>query len=76
MKLPLEYEANISSFKEIIEANPPCSFDDLTPFESIEQLEFEVCKYPKFPIPQMSNYDPFEVNKPMRPGCEYESIIK
>ena len=32
-KLPLEFDANISSFKEVIEANPPCSFDDLVPFD-------------------------------------------
>ena len=32
MKLPLEYETNIASFLEKVEANPPISFDDLSAF--------------------------------------------
>ena len=42
LKLPLEYETNISSFLEKIEANPPTNFDDLTMFEPLEMLDFEV----------------------------------
>ena len=42
MKLPLEYETNIASFMEKVEANPPITFDDLVPFEHVEQLDFEV----------------------------------
>lgn len=30
---------------EKVEANPPISFDDLVPYDQIEQLEFEVMKY-------------------------------
>jgi hypothetical protein len=41
LKLPLEYETNISSFMEKVEANPPISFDDLQPFEHVEPLDFE-----------------------------------
>jgi hypothetical protein len=41
MKLPLQYEANMSSFLEKIEANPPTNFDDLVPFDPLEVLEFE-----------------------------------
>lgn len=41
-KLPIEYETNIASFMEKVEANPPISFDDLIPFENLEPLEFEV----------------------------------
>lgn len=44
-KFPLEYETNIASFMEKVEANPPISFDDLVPYDQIEQLEFEVMKY-------------------------------
>ena len=44
-KLPVEFETNISSFMEKVEANPPISFDDLVPYEYLEQLEFEVQKY-------------------------------
>jgi len=51
LKLPLEYETNIASFKESVEANPPINFDDLVPFDMIECLEFEVHKYTKFSIP-------------------------
>jgi hypothetical protein len=42
MKLPLEYETNIASFMEKVEANPPITFDDMVPFEHVEQLDFEV----------------------------------
>lgn len=50
MKLPLEYETNIASFMEKVEANPPITFDDLVPFDKVEQLDFEVQKYQKFPL--------------------------
>lgn len=36
MKLPLEYETNIASFMEKIDATPVINFDDLEPFEHIE----------------------------------------
>jgi hypothetical protein len=48
MKLPLEYETNIASFMEKVEANPPITFDDLAPFEHVEPLDFEMQKYQKF----------------------------
>ena len=51
MKLPLEYETNIASFMEKVEANPPISFDDMVPFDKMEKLDFEVQKYLKFPLP-------------------------
>jgi hypothetical protein len=76
MKLPLEYETNIASFMEKVEANPPITFDDLVPFEHVEQLDFEIMKYQKFPLAQMSNFDPIDSEKIFRPGCEYESILK
>ena len=58
MKLPLQYEASMSSFLEKVESNPPISFDDLAPFEAIEQLEFESEFYKECLIPAMSFYDP------------------
>ena len=36
IQLPLEYETNIASFMEKIDAQPVISFDDLEPFEPIE----------------------------------------
>lgn len=45
VRLPLEYEANLSSFMETIDAQPVVSFDDLAPFDPIEQLDFEVENY-------------------------------
>jgi len=33
MKMPLQYEANMSSFLEKVEATPPTNFDDLVPFD-------------------------------------------
>jgi hypothetical protein len=34
--MPVEFETNIASFKEKVDAQPPTSFDDLVPFDSIE----------------------------------------
>jgi hypothetical protein len=42
MKVPLEYETNIASFMEKVEANPPINFDDLAQFEHVEPLDFEI----------------------------------
>ena len=36
LKLPLEYETNIASFLEKVEANPPTNFDDLEPYDPLE----------------------------------------
>lgn len=58
MKLPLQYEANMSSFLEKIEANPPNNFDDLVPFDPLEMLEFETEAYKEFTINPTSFYDP------------------
>lgn len=74
--MPLEFETNISSFKEAVEASPPISFDDLAPFDPLEKLDFEMMKYMRFPIPSMSNFDPVVTSKIQRPGCEYESILR
>mmetsp|Transcript_31597 Transcript_31597/g.48307 ORF Transcript_31597/g.48307 Transcript_31597/m.48307 type:complete len:236 (-) Transcript_31597:967-1674(-) len=41
IKLPLEYETNIASFMEKIDAQPVINFDDLEVFDPIEQLDFE-----------------------------------
>jgi hypothetical protein len=76
MKLPLEYETNIASFMEKVDTNPPITFDDLVPFDKVEQLDFEIQRYQKFPIAPVSNFDPIEADKIFRPGCEYESILK
>lgn len=76
MKLPLQYEANMSSFLEKIEATPPANFDDLIPFEPIEELEFETEGYKEFQITPISFYDPPLKEQKIRPGCEYESIIR
>lgn len=75
-KLPLEYETNIASFLEQVEANPPTNFDDLDVFEALEMLDFEVQKYEPLNIPALTNYDPPMRELPKRPGCEYESVFK
>ena len=36
IRLPLEYETNIASFMEKIDAQPIINFDDLEAFDSIE----------------------------------------
>jgi hypothetical protein len=76
MKLPLQYEANMSSFLEKVEATPPTNFDDLIPFDPLEVLEFETEAYKEFAITPVSLYDPPFREQHIRPGCEYESIIR
>lgn len=76
IKCPIEYETNIASFMEKIDAEPVCNFDDFVPFEPLEQLDFEVEKYLAMPIPQAPSYDPVFSEKPYRPGCQYESTIR
>jgi len=36
LKMPLEYETNIASFKETVDAIPPINFDDMAPFDPLE----------------------------------------
>ena len=76
MKLPLMYEASMSSFCEKIETNPPISFDDLVPYENIEQLEFESEFYKECQIPNMSYFDPAFRAQINKPGCDYESVLR
>ena len=57
-KLPLEYETNMASFMEKVEISPCIGFDDLIPFEPLEQLDFEAENYNPFPIAAMSFFDP------------------
>jgi hypothetical protein len=76
ISLPLEYETNIASFMEKIDAAPVSSFDDMEEFDEIEQLDFEVEKYKPMPLPQTSTYDPTFADKLLRPGCEYESQVR
>ena len=76
LKLPLEYETNIASFLEKVEANPPNSFDDLDEFDPLEVLDFEILNYKPTEIPPMSLYDPAQRDLQQRPGCEYESVLR
>jgi len=66
----------MSSFLEKIEACPPSNFDDLVPFDPLEVLEFETEAYKEFLITPISFYDPAFREQKVRPGCEYESIIR
>jgi hypothetical protein len=43
--MPIEYETNIASFMERIEACPVINFDDFVTFDPLETLDFEVMKY-------------------------------
>jgi len=47
-KLPLEYETNMASFMEKVEACPPGEFDFKEEFDPLEQLDFEVENYSPF----------------------------
>ncbi len=66
----------MSSFLEKVEATPPTNFDDLIPFDPLEVLEFETEAYKEFAITPVSLYDPPFREQHIRPGCEYESIIR
>jgi hypothetical protein len=55
--MPVEHE-NIASFLEKVDAEPIISFDDLQPFEPLEQLDFEVMKYLQLPLPPVSSFEP------------------
>jgi len=74
--MPIEFETNIASFMEKIDAQPVISFDDFEPFQALEQLDFEVMQYKPFKLPGMSTYDPMFKDKPYRPGCMYESTLR
>ena len=76
LKLPLQYEASMSSFLEKVEATPPANFDDLVPFDALEVLEFETEAYREFPLPATSLFDPALRQQKVRPGCEHESILR
>lgn len=45
ISLPIEYETNIASFLEKIEATPVINFDDFVPFDPLERLDFEIERY-------------------------------
>jgi hypothetical protein len=75
-KLPLDMESNMASFLEKIETEPPCNFDDLEPYEYLEELDYEIHAYQPFNTPQMSMYDPPLRKMISKPGCEYESILR
>ncbi len=74
--MPIEFETNIASFMEKIDAIPVISFDDFESFQPLEQLDFEVMQYKPLKLPQVSSYDPIFKDKPYRPGCMYESTIR
>ena len=74
--MPLEYEANITSYLEKVEANPPINFDDLDQFDPLEMLDFEVQSYNPINVPPITSYDPPMRDHPKRPGCEYESVFR
>ena len=76
IKLPIEYETNIASFMEKIDAQPVINFDDLEAYDPIQQLDYEVEKYKPLPIPAVSSYDPVFHEKNYRPGCQYESTLR
>jgi hypothetical protein len=74
--LPIEYETNIASFMEKIDAQPVINFDDLESYDPIQQLDFEIERYKPLAIPPVSSYDPIFHDKNYRPGCQYESTLR
>ena len=66
----------MSSFLEKVETSPPANFDDLVPFDPLEMLEFETEAYKEVPLLPVSLFDPAMRAHRVRPGCEYESILR
>jgi hypothetical protein len=73
-KMPIE--AGLTSIKERVEAVMPTNFDDMMPYNPIEDLDFEIFNYKPFDVPQMSHYIPILDEKPLRQGCEHEYAIR
>ena len=45
-------------------------------FTHVEDLDFEYYGFTKIPIPFIQTYELTERDKPFRPGCENESILR
>ena len=71
-RFPIEYEINITSFKENVPVSTINSFDDSVPYNPIETLDFEQHKYDQIPYSGFANYFPMEDNRLPRKGCECE----
>ena len=71
-RFPIEYEINITSFKENVPVSTINSFDDSVPYNPIEILDFEQHKYEQIPYSGFANYFPKEDNRIARKGCEFE----
>ena len=76
LKLPVEYDLGVSTFKEPVESTDITSFDDLVQYDPLEVLDYEVHKYEPETIPAFFNYFPTEDTKPLRPGAESEYSIR
>lgn len=76
IKLPVEYDMGVTSFKETMEPTEINAFDDLIEYPQIELLDYELNKYQPNNIPVYFNYFPIENTKPFRPGAEYEYSLR
>lgn len=76
IRLPVEYDMGVSSFKETMEPTEINAFDDLVEYPTIELLDYELHKYEPLNIPAYFNYFPIEDSKPLRPGAEYEYSLR
>jgi len=45
MKLPAEWEVNLTLLQERVEAQPPINFEDMLYFEPCEVLDYELYNY-------------------------------
>lgn len=76
IRLPVEYDLGVTTFKEEVDATEINSFDDLITYTPLELLDYEVHKYEPQTIPAYFNYFPTEDTKPLRPGAESEYSIR
>ena len=76
LKLPVEYDMGVTSFKETMEPTEINAFDDLVEYPIIELLDYELNKYVPINTPAYFNYFPIEDSKPLRPGAENEYSLR
>ena len=76
LKLPIEYEINISSIKEKVDITPTIQFDDYETYEPLENDDKELMHYNEMAMPFIFNYFTTGEDKLPKPGCEYEATTR
>ena len=77
LRFPVMYESAISEMMVTLDAKPVTFFDDVEPYEEIEQLDFECYDfYKRLHNNPISFWEPKVDENNNRPGCEYETRLR